>query len=151
MTYRIDTSMNDAPYQGIHIFDDDIHVITFHEDDAPVPDYNRDQAARAKVLVHLMNELDHDYRPETLFDVFKHAAFTKPEHRLKPKPTYTGTLIKWTLRSNMTISALCTEHTTRDDFIQRIITTSKIQRIVVDPDGTRVAETASGSRYKLID
>lgn len=77
MTYRIDNSMNDAPYQGIHIFKDDTHVGTFWEDDAPVPDFNSKQRLRARVVCDFMNSPieSASFGREFLFDAFKHMKF----------------------------------------------------------------------------
>ncbi len=86
MTYRIDTSMNDAPYQGIHIFNnEDTHVFTFHEDDAPVHDYNRAQRIRAEIIVLFMNGVT-PADPMSVFMAFKHVTFIKPHERIKLEP-----------------------------------------------------------------
>jgi hypothetical protein len=79
--YRIDTSMNDAPYQGIHIFKDNEHILTLHEDDAPVRDFNAAQHVRAVQIVSFMNTLGKG--AEQILDAFKHASFPKPHERIK--------------------------------------------------------------------
>ena len=86
--YRIDNSMNDAPYQGIHIFKEDVHILTFNEDDAPVPDYNSKQRLRARILVDYLNSPINSasaasFNPEFILDCFEHAKFPRPHERIK--------------------------------------------------------------------
>lgn len=83
--YRIDISMNDGPYQGIHIFNDNEHVGTFWEDDAPVREFNSMQRLRARVLVDFMNSPieSASFGREFLFDTFKHFKFVEPHKRIK--------------------------------------------------------------------
>lgn len=82
--YRIDCSMNDAPYQGIHVFNDEKHVGTFWEDDAPVHEFNSMQRVRAQILCDFMNSDGYD--PSNLDDVWdalEHMKFIKPHERIK--------------------------------------------------------------------
>lgn len=156
--YRIDNSMNDAPYQGIHIFKDEEHIATFPEDDAPVPDYNSKQRLRAKIVVDFMNSPigDGSFGREFLFDAFKHMKFIQPHERIKLEPKedtmiITGKIHNWSMHDNR-ITGLMTEHTKRTDFNNQICTTSKVLHIVKNiNDGNRYAHTQSGSIYQLLD
>lgn len=83
MTYRIDTSMNDAPYQGIHIFGpDNTHVLEFGEDDAPVHDFNSLQHQRARWMVETLNSMSR-IDAANLLDAFSGARPPKHHERIK--------------------------------------------------------------------
>jgi hypothetical protein len=85
MTYRIDNSFNDAPYQGIHIFKDDVHVLTFWEDDAPVHDFNAEQHVRARELVSALNDMSVD-QSELILCSFRYATHIPAHKRIKLNP-----------------------------------------------------------------
>lgn len=90
MSFRIDNSSNDAPYQGIHIYEDDKHVLTFWEDDAPLNNFNSNQRLRARVLVDYLNSPINSasaasFNPVFIMECFQYVKFIKPNERIKLK------------------------------------------------------------------